>query len=273
MPNCAFPRSASGCIPVSPAAACRSRSVTVPGWLASAAEGVRAVRRRSSRPPRTPPVRPDSSQSPLAVVPLADSLHPLFVDSRAFVPAFPPRVVRSLPRRLPGLHPFHPPERPALAGCSAAFRSRETPCYSPLRSFRPSTLAGLLCRLLTSAVGQVGLLLPQSGFPDGRQISRGKFDSLQRTTAGFTTSALMDLDFVVNGRLVRRRMPRIRFLSIGSRLCFTLPSDPASRRRPCASLGLHLHQVVQGTFTLKLPKHARHTIQKGGAVARLPLGR
>ena len=64
---------------------------------------------------------------------------------------------------------------------------------------------------------------------------------------------LMDLDFVVLCRLVRRRMPRIRFLSIGSRLCSTLPSDPASRRRPCASLGLHLHQVVQGTFTLKLP--------------------
>ena len=64
---------------------------------------------------------------------------------------------------------------------------------------------------------------------------------------------LMELDFVVIGRLVRRCMPRIRFLSIGSRLCSTLPSDPASRRRPCASLGLHLHQVVQGTFTLKLP--------------------
>ncbi len=63
---------------------------------------------------------------------------------------------------------------------------------------------------------------------------------------------LMDLDFVVMGRLVRRRMPRIRFLFIGSRLCSTLPSDPASRRRPCASLGLHLHQAVQGTFTLKL---------------------
>ena len=77
---------------------------------------------------------------------------------------------------------------------------------------------------------------------------------------------LMDLDFVVISRLVRRRMPRIRFLSIGSRLCFTLPSDPASRRRPCASLGLHLHQVVQGTFTLKLPSMLG-TLRKG---ERLP---
>jgi predicted kinase len=35
----------------------------------------------------------------------------------------------------------------------------------------------------------------------------------------------------------------IRFLSIGARLCSTLPSDPISQRRPCASLILHLHQA------------------------------
>jgi len=40
---------------------------------------------------------------------------------------------------------------------------------------------------------------------------------------------LMDMDFVVSCPLVQRRMPRIRFLSIGSRLCSTLPSDPTSR--------------------------------------------
>ena len=37
--------------------------------------------------------------------------------------------------------------------------------------------------------------------------------------------------------------PHIRFLSIGSHFCSALPSDPVSRRRPCASLTLHLHQV------------------------------
>ena len=31
-----------------------------------------------------------------------------------------------------------------------------------------------------------------------------------------------------------------------------LLSDPASRRRPCASLSLHLHQLVKETFTAKL---------------------
>ena len=64
---------------------------------------------------------------------------------------------------------------------------------------------------------------------------------------------LMDTDFAVSGQLVRHRMPQIRFLYIGSYVCSTLPSDPASRRRPCALLLLHLHQVVEGTFTPKLP--------------------
>ena len=62
----------------------------------------------------------------------------------------------------------------------------------------------------------------------------------------------MDVDFAVIGQLVRRRMPHIRFLSIGSRLCSTLPSDPASRQRPRASLSLLLHQDVKGTCTPKL---------------------
>src|SRR5437016_12678230 len=46
--------------------------------------------------------------------------------------------------------------------------------------------------------------------------------------------------------------PQIRFLYIGSRVCSTLLSDLASRRRPCASLSLHLHQVVKRTFTFEL---------------------
>jgi hypothetical protein len=63
---------------------------------------------------------------------------------------------------------------------------------------------------------------------------------------------LMDMDFVVACQLVRHRMPLIRFLFIGSYVCSTLLSDSASRRRPCASLSLHLHQVVKRTFTFKL---------------------
>jgi hypothetical protein len=63
---------------------------------------------------------------------------------------------------------------------------------------------------------------------------------------------LMDRGFVVPCPLARHRMPLIRFLYIGSYVCSALLSDPASQRRPCASLSLHLHQVVKGTFTPKL---------------------
>ena len=47
---------------------------------------------------------------------------------------------------------------------------------------------------------------------------------------------LMDMGFAVMCPLARHRMPLIRFLYIGSYVCSTLLSDPASRRRPCASL-------------------------------------
>ena len=57
------------------------------------------------------------------------------------------------------------------------------------------------------------------------------------------TRALMAKDFAIIGLLVRPGRPRIRFLSIKSRLCSTLPSDPASQRRPCASLILRRHQA------------------------------
>ncbi len=63
---------------------------------------------------------------------------------------------------------------------------------------------------------------------------------------------LMDMDFAIIGPLVRHRMPQIRFLYIDSCVCSTLLSDFASRLSPCASLSLHLHQVVKRTFTFEL---------------------
>src|SRR5512135_978270 len=55
---------------------------------------------------------------------------------------------------------------------------------------------------------------------------------------------LMDEDFAVTCPLVRPGLPQIRFLFVRSRFWSTLLSDAASRRRPCVSLTLHLHQVV-----------------------------
>jgi hypothetical protein len=54
------------------------------------------------------------------------------------------------------------------------------------------------------------------------------------------------MDFTIIGSIVRPGRPHIWFLFVRSWLCSTLPSDPASRRRPCVSLALHHHQVRQG---------------------------
>src|SRR5690349_7243479 len=81
----------------------------------------------------------------------------------------------------------------------------------------------------------------------------------------------MDMDFATGCPLVRPYLPQIRFLFVGSRFRSTLPSDGPSRFRPCASLVLHLHQVVRGTFTPKLlgmpstqPGPAGHRRCRGG---------
>jgi hypothetical protein len=62
----------------------------------------------------------------------------------------------------------------------------------------------------------------------------------------------MDMGFAIICPLARHCIPLIRFLYIGSYVCSTLLSDPPSPERPCASLSLHLHQVVKRTFTFEL---------------------
>jgi hypothetical protein len=65
---------------------------------------------------------------------------------------------------------------------------------------------------------------------DTEQISRGKFNRLLRAIA---ESTLRVLDgYGLRGKSPARPTltPCIRFLYIDSRICSTLPSDPASRR-------------------------------------------
>src|SRR3954451_19527293 len=85
----------------------------------------------------------------------------------------------------------------------------------------------------------------------------------------------MDMDFAVSRPLVRPGLPHIRFLYVRSWLRSTLPSDPASRRRPCASLALHLHQVVQGTCTPRLSNMLGTRLNRSaaGKTPHLPISR
>src|SRR5215471_7753769 len=96
------------------------------------------------------------------------------------------------------------------------------------------------------------LLHPPSRFRDMQQISRDKFDCFLRATTEFTLCVLARYGLRDHWPARPTLTPPIRFLYIGSRICSTLPSDPASRRRPCASLSLLLYQDVKRTFTSKL---------------------
>src|SRR6202041_3074263 len=72
---------------------------------------------------------------------------------------------------------------------------------------------------------------------------------------------LMDVGFAIRCSLARQRRPPIPFLSIGSRVCYTLLSDLASRLSPCALLSLRLHQAAERTCTSK-PSSMLGTQQK-----------
>ena len=127
----------------------------------------------------------------------------------------------------------------------------------PLPSLRRTVWAFIRCRTTTPAADFCRPVRTDRSILS--PVSRTSGRSPEVSSTAFRTQPpnlqpvpLMDMGFAVIGQLARHRMPQIRFLYIGSYVCSTLLSDPASRRRPCASLSLRLHQAVKGTFTPKL---------------------
>jgi len=111
---------------------------------------------------------------------------------------------------------------------------------------------GLLRPLLTSAQPSRRLAAPlvtQDSYGRSPVISSTAFHA---RPLNLPPGSLMDMGFAIMCSLARPRRPLIQFLFISPRFCSTLPSDPASRRRPCASLSLHLHRVVKRTSASKL---------------------
>ena len=111
----------------------------------------------------------------------------------------------------------------------------------------------LLCRLLTSVLRSDRLTASPVSFPrQQRRSPEVRPTAFAARPPDLPPRSLMAVDFAIICSLVRPGRPSIRFLSIGPRLCSALPSDPASRRRPCASLILRHHQAGWRTFTSKL---------------------
>src|SRR3990172_13376001 len=109
------------------------------------------------------------------------------------------------------------------------------------------TFPCLLCPLLTSATRSGNLAVPS--VPNHRTRRRSpevSSTAFRAQPPNLRPAPLMDVDFAIICPLVRRKTPRIRFLSIGSRVCSPPPSHPPSRGRPCASLTPHPPHVGGG---------------------------
>ena len=105
-----------------------------------------------------------------------------------------------------------------------------------------------------------GAALIGAGSADfAKQTSRGKLNRLRCTTAGSTLRVLDG--YGLRDQLPARPTlaPRIRFLFIGSHLCSTLPSDPASRRQPLRFTNPSPPSDWVEDFHLRAIEHARHT--------------
>src|SRR6516165_8864131 len=115
------------------------------------------------------------------------------------------------------------PSFPARPICCSAFRPWSASLALP--TAWPTMPSADFCRAVRRPLGR---LSRRNG--DTPQISRGKLNRLRCTAAGSTLRAVDG--YGLRDTLPARPMlaPRIRFLSIGSHLCFALPSDPASRR-------------------------------------------
>ena len=157
--------------------------------------------------------------------------------------AGPPRVSFPWSRRC-GLQPSPPSPEPYPTEWSAARSASACRPADPVHRSghcRQADYCGL-CWLLRRAHGPCGAA--QSGsVRTPRRPPEVRPTAFAAHLPDLPPRALMALDFAVIGPLVRPGRPRIRFLSIRSRLCSTLPSDPASQRRPCASLILRRHQA------------------------------
>ena len=100
----------------------------------------------------------------------------LFADGRFAAPRFFSGFTLSSPGKF---------QRSGLAGAWPSMRAAH---YFSRSRFGPSSVAGLICRLMTSAARSKHLAILQSRLRDAQQTSRGKFDRLPHATAKFTTS-------------------------------------------------------------------------------------
>src|SRR5208282_3006575 len=108
-----------------------------------------------------------------------------------------------------------------------------TPDRSGLRPSFPARPIGCSAFRLWSAslaLPTAWPTMPSADFCPAVRRPLGRLSRLRCTTAGSTLRAVDGYGLCDTLPARPALAPRIRFLSIGSHLCFALPSDPASRR-------------------------------------------
>jgi len=116
--------------------------------------------------------------------------------------------------------------------CRSALRPvSRFPC-SPWMVVTPSTTMASadFCAVVRRPLG------PLSPFRDTTQTSPGKYVDFPCTPASFTVLAFDRMGLRCYTPTRPASQPLMRFVSLRSQVCLRLPSDPASRRRPCLQL-------------------------------------
>ena len=169
---------------------------------------------------------------------------------KAYCPCTPtgassPTAPTSVSSQPPSLRPMDSPDAiPLFLG------KRLLLSFNPLAGNRsglqrlapPNTPSADFCRSARLGSRLAQLAWVHSLAPTTRQISRGKTRYLPCIDAGFT-KCTPTADGGLRGHVPARPgciTPHIRFLFIAPQFRIGLPSDPASRRRPCLSPCLRL---------------------------------
>jgi hypothetical protein len=146
----------------------------------------------------------------------------------------------------------HGASQPRLLHLSSSSKTRSpsgTPCSAlhrlVLRLVRP---------LLTPAAPSRRLSTPVAPWQTTRppRVRRATF--VPYTCRIYARTLRVISGFGSFGPLARMQTPHMRFLFVRPALCLQLPSDPASRRRPCCSASGSHHQGPQRTLTSKSPR-------------------
>jgi hypothetical protein len=156
--------------------------------------------------------------------------------------------------------------------CCSVFRAE---CLKTLTGLIPSTMPSAdFCRAISGSCEPIsrrhGDVLIRQLLPDTRQISRGKFDSLPRTTAGSTATGLDGCG--LRHRALTRPPETASYPVLVHRLTLSIHASfrPRLATTPLRFTFLHLHLAGTGTHTPQTVKHARHTLRHTGRL-RQPL--